>query len=62
MRRPLKAWYRRYQYNGQMLTIPELSELTGIRAQTLRKRLEVLGWPVVKAVTTPVRPHTKGGT
>lgn len=39
----------RYFYNGQMLTIKELSEMSGIRRHTLRDRLR-RGYSVEQAV------------
>ena len=45
-------------YLGQEMTIRELAELSGINIETIRGRIEDLGWSVSKAVETPVR---KGG-
>ena len=52
------SWVRRFKYKGRMLTIQELSEMTGIKAQTLHKRL-LLGWSVERATTEAVRQYNR---
>lgn len=42
------------EYNGKKMCITEWSEKTGIRKDTLRRRLVNYKWPVEKALTTPV--------
>lgn len=41
-----------YTYNGQSLTIPEWSDLTGLKIVTIRARLYA-GWDIEKALTAP---------
>lgn len=45
---------KRYVYLDIPLTIAELSKLSGLAKSTLRHRLEVMKWDVVKAMTTPL--------
>lgn len=45
----------KYTYNGMTHTITEWSELLGINAKALRKRIRILGWPIDKAFCTPLR-------
>lgn len=45
---------KKYTYLGASLTIAELSKLSGIAKSTLRRRIEHLGWDIVKAMTTPL--------
>lgn len=40
------------EYNGERHTITEWSDITGIRKDTIRRRVEVLGWDVERALTT----------
>lgn len=40
-------------YNGETHTITEWSEITGIRKDTLRRRIEVYGWSIARALTEP---------
>lgn len=44
---------RRYQYNGEDLTISELAEKYGLNYNMLRERLIVLGWNIDRAMTVP---------
>lgn len=46
---------KRYPYKGEMLTARQLSELSGINAQTLRNRIERMGMTAEEAVNTPAR-------
>lgn len=46
-----------YTYQGKTLTVPEWSELTGIKPSTLYARLTGYGWSVEKALSTPPRRH-----
>lgn len=48
---------RRYELDGKSYTISELSEMSGINPNTIRKRISRLGWSVKDAVT--VRPGCK---
>lgn len=45
------------ELNGVSHTISEWSNITGIRKDTLRRRVCVYGWNVERALQTPVRPH-----
>lgn len=38
-------------YNGETHTIQEWSEITGIRKDTLRRRIVIYGWPIERALT-----------
>jgi hypothetical protein len=40
-------------FRGRLITIPELSELCGIKIGTLRQRIFKYNWTVEKAATTP---------
>lgn len=42
-----------YHFAGQRLSSPAISDITGIPAYVIRRRLE-LGWPLEKAAWTPV--------
>ena len=46
-------------YNGCTTTMAEWSRKAKIPYRTLINRINVLGWPVDKALTTPVRPLKK---
>lgn len=43
------------EYDGKRLTVSEWSDITKIPYQTLLRRINKLGWPAEKALTTPVR-------
>jgi hypothetical protein len=47
-------------YNGESKSVAEWAELVGIMADTLEKRLRK-GWPVSRAIMTPVRPWVSKG-
>ena len=49
---------RRITYNGITHTLQEWSEILNIRDDTLRRRLDVYGWPIDRAFTEPV--HNNG--
>lgn len=40
-------------FRGETLSLPEWANRLGISAETLRARLDQLGWPLEKALTTP---------
>ncbi len=40
-------------------SITEAAEETGIPYMTLRQRIKLLEWPLVDALTTPVRPYER---
>lgn len=42
------------EYEGESHTLQEWSDITGIRKDTLRRRLEVYNWPVQRAFSEPV--------
>ena len=44
----------RVSYGGKNLTLPEWEEETGIKSETMRNRINNLGWSVEKALTTPI--------
>jgi hypothetical protein len=43
------------EFNGQVKTLTEWSELTGINRYTISERIRSMGWSTEKALTTPVR-------
>lgn len=45
---------RYFDYNGERVSLAELSEKTGIPHERLRHRLVRAGWPVDKAVSLPI--------
>ena len=45
---------RRITHNGETLTLAEWSERAGIHRATLSSRLDLRGWPIEAALTTPV--------
>ena len=45
-----KSKYKRYLYKGKKYTIRELSILSGIRKETLRARLFMMGWSIEEAI------------
>ena len=54
-----KSNVRKYEYNGELHTMTEWSENMNINYSALWERLNVLGWSVEKALTTPVRDDGK---
>ena len=42
--------YKKYLYKGKKYTIRELSILSGIRKETIRARLFMMGWSIEEAV------------
>ncbi len=44
----------RYEYDGQLLTIPEISEACGIPIHNLQNRIIKSGWSLQRATTEPV--------
>lgn len=46
---------RYFEYEGELLTIPELARRNGIKRSTLSMRIYGYGWEVQRAVETPVR-------
>ena len=45
---------RYFEYNGELLTIPELARRSGLKTSTLSMRIHAYGWEVRVAVETPV--------
>lgn len=43
------------EFDGNTKCLSEWSEITGIKAETIKSRIDILGWPIDKALTTPVR-------
>lgn len=54
----------RITYGGETLLLSEWAQRTGIRAETIRNRLAVLGWPPGQALglepRTPAQRHDRG--
>lgn len=46
---------RRYEYNGEKLTLREISNKTGLSRALLDNRINRLGWDIEKATSTPVK-------
>ena len=46
---------RRLTHDGETMTLSEWSRRTGIRRECIAARIDRLGWPVDKALTTPTR-------
>jgi hypothetical protein len=46
-------------YGGRLLTVAEAAEISDMKYVTLIKRLDH-GWPIQRAMTEPVRPHSLG--
>lgn len=40
-------------YRGETRSLTEWAEVTGVRFGELRRRINVLGWSVAKALSTP---------
>lgn len=47
---------KRHLYKGQMLTLRQLADLSGLKYGTLHTRIDALGMPLEQAVDTPLRP------
>jgi hypothetical protein len=45
----------RYEYDGKNLTLPEWSEITGIKASTMHSRIRKQGWSIDDALTRKVK-------
>lgn len=43
------------EYNGQKKSVSEWAEITGICRETIKDRIEQLGWTVEQALTKPIR-------
>ncbi len=54
-----KSNVRKYEYNGELHTMTEWGEIMNINYGALWERLNVLGWSIEKALTTPVRDDGK---
>lgn len=50
---------RKIKFSGRLLTVREWEDELGFNRATLHARLNMLGWSVEKALTTPVRPIKK---
>ena len=46
---------RKYEYNGESLTLREWSNKTGLARDLLSNRVYSLGWSIERAITTPVK-------
>lgn len=44
-------------YNGETKTMADWSEITGIKYNTLKQRINKYGYSVERALTTPVLKH-----
>lgn len=49
----------KYELKGKIKTLSEWSKISKIPYHTLKARLNRLGWDINKAISTPVRKHTK---
>lgn len=49
------------EYNGEVRTAAQWAEIKGIPSNILRRRIQVLGWKVEKALETPVKKYKKRG-
>jgi Fic family protein len=45
----------RYEYDGKNLTLAEWSEITGIKANTISRRIKRQGWSIEDALTRKVK-------
>lgn len=48
-------------YGGETLTVAEWARRTGIHCNRIYTRINKFGWPIEKALTTPVRKIRRGG-
>lgn len=48
------------KYKEELYTFDELSEMTGIKASTLYRRVVTDRWPIDEAIETPVIPNGSG--
>ena len=48
-----------FAFDGKNMTLPQWARATGIERATLWIRLNKYGWPIGKALTTPVRGHMR---
>src|SRR5262249_35105545 len=48
---------RKLTHQGEELTIREWSERTGLAVETIRSRIDLLGYTVAEALTTPADPR-----
>ena len=51
---------KRYEYEGELLTARELSELSDVPAKIIRQRIEDYNWSVKDAVETPTSKANRG--
>ncbi|BAZ39425.1 hypothetical protein NIES4101_53780 [Calothrix sp. NIES-4101] len=49
----------RYEYDGAMMTVREISEATGVSASLLGDRIQRMGWSVQDAIRRPCRSYPK---
>jgi hypothetical protein len=61
VRRSLRARTRKYTYNGVSRTLGEWADATGLARGLLNTRINQLGWPLAKALTTPKQPFGSWG-
>lgn len=47
-----------FEYRGELRPLHELTLISGIPEHEIRRRIRVRGWPVEKAVETPLRQYT----
>jgi hypothetical protein len=47
-----------YEFRGEICTISQLSDRTGLKYDTIYARLNKLGWSIEKALTTAVKGAT----
>jgi hypothetical protein len=52
---------RRISFAGKTLNLREWAKITGLSDDVIYVRLDVLHWPIGKALTTPVHRHSRRG-
>lgn len=45
---------KKYEYKGASYSLRELANTAGISPEAMRRRIEVRGWPIERAVTEPL--------
>jgi hypothetical protein len=58
---PVKQQARLFTVNGATKSLADLSRTYQVPYESLRHRVTYLGWPIEKALTTPVRPKAPNG-
>jgi len=58
---PVAKTERLIEFNGETLNVAQWADRLGIARQTLLNRLDLLQWPVERAMTTGARPMKRSG-